>query len=256
MKSTDLLSDRGPMERAAPTLSSPPSGAKGASPCDRLADTPRRHDALLCPLCNDMGIVEVLRDRQRYFRCAACALLFMDPADHLLPLDEVIQYLLHENDDTPAYRALLSRLADPICAVVPHGSRGLDYGCGPTRVLGAMLTERARLTVSYDPLFRPAEYLLDARYDFVTCSEVAEHAHDPAALFSHLGALVRPGGVIGVMTRFTGEAPFAEWSYRRDPTHVCFYSPATMQWIADRHGWSLDVPAPNVALFTTPTLTA
>jgi hypothetical protein len=30
---------------------------------------------------------------------------------------------------------------------------------------------------------------------------------------------------------------------------VCFYRPGTMEWIAERFGWALEVPRPSVALF-------
>jgi hypothetical protein len=119
-------------------------------------------------------------------------------------------------------------------------------------VLGDLLTSLGYPTVSHDPLFRPNDASLRETYDFATCSEVVEHAHRPFDVFAQLGRLVRRGGLIGVMTRFHGlEAPFAQWWYRRDPTHVCFYDARTMAWIAERFAWSLELPAPHVALFRT-----
>ena len=195
----------------------------------------------------------MLRDGARaYFQCTDCDLIFLDPAAHPSPLDEVLRYLEHDNRrDDPEYLRFLRRLGDPLCGAVPAGARGLDFGCGPVPLLAEWLTAQGRPTAWHDPLFHPADDVLRERYDFVACSEVVEHAHDPAALFLQLGALLRPNGTLGVMTRFhTAEVPFATWWYRRDPTHVCFYSTATMQWIAGRYGWSLAIPAANVALFT------
>ena len=35
------------------------------------------------------------------------------------------------------------------------------------------------------------------------------------------------------LTRFlTDDGHFPRWHYRRDPTHVCFWQPATFQWLA------------------------
>jgi hypothetical protein len=51
---------------------------------------------------------------------------------------------------------------------------------------------------------------------------------------------------------FTGERPFEEWRYARDPTHVSLYRPDTLRWIAVRHGWALELPARGVALFRRP----
>jgi hypothetical protein len=65
--------------------------------------------------------------------------------------------------------------------------------------------------------------------------------------------MLAPGGILGVMTMFhPGEGSFADWWYRRDPTHVCFYNEATMRWIGERYGLRTDFPAPNVTMFTAP----
>jgi hypothetical protein len=186
-----------------------------------------------------------------YFQCAQCALIYLHPDQRLTPLHEVLRYLEHRNGATdPAYLRFLSRLADPVRLRLSPGARGLDYGCGPVTALGRLFTAHEFPTVSYDPMFDPDHDVLDDRYDFATCSEVAEHAHDPLSLFSVLDGLVVPGGLIGIITRFHGvEAPFADWWYRRDPTHVCFYDARTMAWIAAHFGWELELPAPHVALF-------
>lgn len=206
-----------------------------------------------CPLCGDASPAPYHTDRAReYLRCARCALVFVHPASRLPPLAEVMRYLEHRNDPADeGYVRFLSLLADPLRARLPAGSRGLDYGCGPAPVLGGILTAAGLPTVSCDPLFHLDESLLERTYDFVTCSEVLEHVHEPGALFPRLAALVRPGGTLAIMTRFHGaEAPFATWWYRRDATHVCFYHADTMRWIAARFGWPLELPVPNVALFT------
>ena len=124
---------------------------------------------------------------------------------------------------------------------------------GPAPVLAELLSSSGRPTESYDPLFRPDRSPLTARYDFLTCCEVFEHAHEPAQLLTQLSGLLRPKGMLAVMTRFYGvEAPFDQWWYRRDPTHVSFYNADTMRWIAGERGWQLQLPRPHVALFVAP----
>ena len=92
-----------------------------------------------------------------------------------------------------------------------------------------------------------------ATYDFVTCTEVAEHFHRPADEFDRLERLLRPGGWLAVMTSFqTDDARFAGWHYRRDPTHVVFYRAETFRTIAARHGWDCEIPAKDVALMRKP----
>ncbi len=205
-----------------------------------------------CLLCKQAAVPRLLEDAGRsYHRCARCDLIFLDPAQRLRPLAEVMRYLEHNNDANDAgYMAFLQRLGDPVRARLSPGACGLDFGCGPATALGDWFSAHGHATASYDPLFHPDESVLARTYDFVTCSEVVEHAHDPVAVFATLAMVVRPGGLLGVMTRFHGvESGFERWWYRRDPTHICFYSARTMEWIAARHGWKLEMPVAHVALF-------
>lgn len=207
---------------------------------------------LACPLCAGQALSCILRDGgRRYFRCAECDLISVHPDDRPTRIDESERYLAHENDAAnDGYVSFLRRLADPLCAVAGVGSRGLDVGCGPSPVLATLLTESGRPTEWYDPLFFPRHELLFGSYDFVTCSEVVEHAHDPAALFRQLVGLLRPGGTLGVMTSLHDDTTdFEPWWYRRDITHVCFYSVRTLEWIAQHFDLVLSLPAVNVALF-------
>ena len=205
-----------------------------------------------CPLCGEEHSTLHHADAAReYRRCPECTLIFV-PASMRPGLEEEnARYRLHDNRrDDPRYVAFLSRLADPLRARLAPGARGLDFGCGPTPVLAEMLTANGHPTVGYDPLFAPDAALLDATYDFIACSEVAEHLHDPRGVFEDFTRMLRPGGTLGVMTRFYGdEAPFESWWYTRDPTHVCFYAGDTMRWIGARHGWGVEFPAANVVLF-------
>lgn len=206
-----------------------------------------------CPLCGNAAPArQHATDDREYWRCDACALVFLARARRLSYDAEVARYELHRNSTEDAgYLKFLSRLAEPMIARVPPGARGLDYGCGQAPALGLLLSRAGRPTESYDPVFCPEESLLSRQYDFVTCSEVFEHVHEPMRLLERLGTLVSPGGRIGVMTSFRDAGvPFGEWWYIRDPTHVCFYNGETMAWIARHFGWTLELAAPNVAIFT------
>ena len=99
--------------------------------------------------------------------------------------------------DDPGYRRFLSKLADPLRGRLAPGAHGLDYGCGPGPALAAMLREAGHEMALYDPVYYPDTAPLQARYDFVTCTEVAEHFHAPAQEFDRMGALLRPGGLAG-----------------------------------------------------------
>jgi SAM-dependent methyltransferase len=208
-----------------------------------------------CPVCRSAEpqfFVEV--GTQRYFGCAHCDARFLDPAQ-LPPRDvERAHYLTHENDPgDPGYRMFLSKLATPLLARLAPASSGLDYGCGPGPALAAMLREAGHEVALYDPFFHTDEKPLARDYDFIACTETIEHFHRPAEEFDRLDALLRPGGWLGVMTAFRPEdARFADWHYRKDPTHVVFYNEKTLRAVAQARGWTCEFPAPDIALMRKP----
>lgn len=203
-----------------------------------------------CPVCEAPRARHfLLIDSRDYWRCEACQATFLDPAqlpDRSVEQDE---YRLHRNDvSDPGYRAFLFRLATPLLARLPPGLSGLDYGCGPGPALAAMLSEAGHRMSVYDPLFRNDPRTLEQRYDFITCTEVAEHFHHPAKEFARLDQLLRPSGTLALMTTFqTDDEAFANWHYRRHASHVVFYREETFHAIAARHGWRGEIPGPNVA---------
>lgn len=206
-----------------------------------------------CPVCGAPDAEAFFADGpRRYFRCAACAARFLDPRAHPRPEEERAQYDTHENSlDDPGYRAFLARLATPLLARLAPGAAGLDYGCGPGPALAQMLRAAGHPMALWDPFYAPDPAPLAGRYDFVTCTEVVEHFHRPAQEFDRLGALLRPGGIIAVMTQFqTDDARFGAWHYRLDPTHVVFYRPETLARIAALRGWRAEIIARNVVFLT------
>ncbi|WP_439574245.1 class I SAM-dependent methyltransferase [Phreatobacter sp.] len=223
------------------------------APLTEARPAPAAIDA--CPVCRARGSQPFLSVAGRdYRRCGTCAARFLDPRH--LPSREAEQahYLHHENDpDDPGYRRFLSKLAIPLLARLPMASRGLDYGCGPGPALAAMLREAGHSMALYDPLFHPDPEPLSHSYDFVTCTETAEHFHRPAEAFAGLMSLVRPGGWLAVMTCFqTDDARFQDWHYRKDPTHVVFYREETLRHLAAARGWRCEVPVKDVALMQRP----
>ena len=196
-----------------------------------------------CPVCGTATAVFCEDRARRYFECPGCGLVSADPAAQLSPQDERAIYDLHQNDPADArYRAFLARLADPLLAKLAPGMHGLDFGCGPGPVLSMLLREAGMVMADYDPFYAPDAGLLDAQYDFVTCTEVVEHFREPLAGWTRLASLVRPGGWLGVMTQLAPDVPanFLRWRYRDDRTHVSFHRLATLQWLAGRFGFALE----------------
>jgi SAM-dependent methyltransferase len=193
-----------------------------------------------------------------YWQCSVCQLVHLDPVHHLDPSDEKARYDLHENDpEDEGYRRFLRRLLKPLTPRLEQGARGLDYGAGPAPVLADMLAVRGYSMSTYDPFFTSEGGALTGSYDFITCTETAEHFHHPAREFRRFDRLIRPGGWIGIMTRKLEcledlDVGFEQWHYRRDETHVCFYSRPAMEWIADRFGWQTEYVGWDVTLYYCP----
>jgi len=205
-----------------------------------------------CPICaGETRDFHVAADGRQYRKCRNCEGVFLIAAQRLTRTQEHAQYLLHNNDPGDVnYRHFLNQLLKPLLSAIPGARSGLDYGCGPGPALAFMLREMGHSVELYDPFFCDQESVLRKTYDFITCSEVVEHFHRPAEEFSRFDRMIRPGGVIGIMTgMLTDDIDFPGWHYRRDPTHVLFYTPQTMRYLASRHSWRCEFPAKNVTLF-------
>lgn len=207
----------------------------------------------ICPLCLSTQLIDFHRDKRRdYYQCLNCALVLVQPDQHLDPAAEKAIYDLHQNQaDDSGYRRFLSRLALPLLNQLPSGACGLDYGCGPGPVLATMLEAAGHRMTVYDPLYAPNPAALLQRYDFVSCSEVVEHFRQPALEFQRLFALLKPGGLLAIMTkRVIDQAAFARWHYKNDLTHIAFYSETTFDWLANRYQAQVSYLGPDVAIFS------
>ena len=209
-----------------------------------------------CPLCHSDRTALLYtgrdnRDRRSYVLCSVCDLVFVPRRFHLGREAQKRRYLSHNNDpDDPDYRGFLSRLWDEISPHLVGGARGLDYGAGPGPALAEMMREEGFDVRVYDPLFHPDRPALETEYDFITSTETAEHLACPREDFDKLGAMLKPSGWLGVMTGMLDDwSAFPDWYYRLDPTHICFYSRNTMNWLGEQYRWRVEFPRENVTLF-------
>lgn len=197
---------------------------------------------ITCPLCKANQVLSLHEDNWReYLRCAACQLIFVPPASHLSLSDEKAEYDRHQNSpDDQGYRHFLSRIFEPVHARLAPGSHGLDFGSGPGPTLSVMFEEVGHPMAIYDPFYATDTSPLAVRYDFVTASEVVEHFRNPADDLDRIWACVKPGGLLGIMTKLAlDREAFARWHYKNDRTHVCFFSRETFAWLAAE--WNADL---------------
>ena len=206
----------------------------------------------VCPLCFSKSLFLFHRDKRRdYYRCHQCRLVFVPRDQHLNFAEEKAIYDLHENHlDDPGYRLFLSRLTTPLQSRLLPRSTGLDYGCGPGPLLAQMLKKQGHNMEVYDPFYADNPQCLQLHYDFVTCTEVVEHFRQPNQEFNRLFALLKPKGLLGLMTKLVINAEaFSHWHYKNDLTHVSFFSESTLRWLADAYRYQLDIVGKDVIIF-------
>jgi hypothetical protein len=194
-----------------------------------------------CPLCMEPEASDFHRDsRRRYLHCPTCNLVFVPPGYHLSAAEEKGAYDLHRNSPKDEeYRRFLGRLFWPMQELLPPGSRGLDFGSGPGPTLSIMFTEAGHSVSIHDKFYAPDSAVFAERYDFITATEVLEHLADPRLELARLWSCLRPGGRLGIMTKLIlDREAFSRWHYKNDPTHICFFSPATFGWLAA--GWQAE----------------
>lgn len=210
---------------------------------------------MTCILCRQSKTtpLERGRDGRRYHRCEVCDLYFLDPADRLSSDGERARYDLHTHDPADlGYQRFVTPLVEHISRALPMGSGGLDFGAGRVPTLSRLLEDAGFSMSIYDAFYWPDPAPLNAQYDFVVSCEVIEHLYDPAFEFARLRAVLKPGAGLFVMTEPRHDGiDFENWAYRRDPTHVAFFSARTFGWIAANFGFkNMEITGRVISLFT------
>ncbi len=122
----------------------------------------------------------------------------------------------------------------------PSGARA-GIGAGPGPVLAELLRKEGFQTDIYDKYFAPEKVYLNKKYDLITATEVFEHLKDPLSTLKLLKKHLNANGILAIMTLFhqNDDEHFKQWWYRRDSTHISFYTPKTLQYMADLLGMKI-----------------
>jgi 2-polyprenyl-3-methyl-5-hydroxy-6-metoxy-1,4-benzoquinol methylase len=204
-----------------------------------------------CPLCHGKKIAAFHEDTLRaYHECQECRLVFVPSCFHLSNEEEKAEYDLHQNNPNDAgYRHFLSRLVTPLMDRLPAQAQGLDFGCGPGPTLSVMLEEAGHKVTLYDKFYAHDTHALEKDYDFITATEVVEHLAQPREELDRLYTLLRPGGILGIMTKqVINQTAFKDWHYKNDRTHISFFSRTTFEWLAARWEARLEFMGADVIL--------
>ena len=204
-----------------------------------------------CIICRNCCVKSFsTNDNKTYWKCTFCNGKFLDKLHYISNVSEKNRYLEHNNDiNDEGYKSFLRKLIGPLLKKISTGAEGLDFGCGHGPALAGMLEKEGFSISLYDPFFFPNKGVFSKQYDFITSSETVEHFFDPFKEFDTLNNLLTPKGWLAIMTSFltTGDA-FEDWYYRRDPTHVVFYSERTFEIIASQRNWVYEVPKKDIVL--------
>ena len=210
-----------------------------------------------CPLCLS-DTIKIFRSFEvdgfgprGYWDCSHCGLVFLDRKNCLSPAQEKERYDQHRNNpDDKEYGRFLNRVVEPLSEKLSKGAHGLDYGCGPGPTVSVLMGRKGFVVSNYDPFYFSDKKLLKNKYDFITCTETIEHFYEPHKEFQLLDQMLKAGGYLGVMTLLlTDDIDFDHWWYRKDPTHVSFYRPKTVQWMADHLDWDICLQTAQTVIF-------
>ena len=216
-------------------------------------------DNAICLICKNPNATIVFEQRTKrlernHYKCQICDCIFVPNKYHLNKTLQQQRYLEHNNDPSDArYRNFLSKATIPLLKQIGRGAVGIDYGSGPGPTISPMLQDHGLKTVNFDPIFAPDKKVLSYKYDFITCTETAEHFSTPLKEFRLFQKLLKPNGVLVVMTSLLDTCKdFTTWGYNHDPTHIVFYSRLTMEWIGRKFQWEINFTSETVTLFKIP----
>lgn len=195
---------------------------------------------LKCPLCSGSSQTYYIQGQREFLHCSLCLSVFLHPKDYLSPEAEQKHYLNHNNDpEDVRYQNFTSPVTNRILADFGTQHQGLDFGSGTGSPILKVLNDNGYDMCQYDLYFHNYPEILENRYDYIACSETAEHFKDPHTEFAQLRKLLKPGGKLYIMTdRFDPNRDFGAWFYKTDPTHVFLYSDESFGWIANEFGFT------------------
>ena len=199
---------------------------------------------MLCKICfHHTKSCENAQFPHLYYYCPNCEGIFLDKAFWVDEQHEKKQYDQHNNSlENEGYVQMFEKFLDffwkDLTCKTPNV---LEFGSGPTPVLSHLLQKRGAIVTCYDKFYHPNEAFKTDTYDLITSTEVFEHLDNPLQTLTLLTEHLQSGGHIALMTLFHDNTMegFWKWWYRRDPTHITFFTPKTIEILANQCGLDL-----------------
>ncbi|CAA6805463.1 MAG: Putative methyltransferase associated with DUF414 [uncultured Sulfurovum sp.] len=193
----------------------------------------------LCKICQDKtSLIKDLKKELLYYRCTSCAFVFLDDLHIIDKVQEKQQYDLHHNGFenegyVQMFEDFINLAVDPYLLNI---KTVLEFGSGPGPVLSKLLEHRGLEVDIYDLYYAPIEVYASKKYDLITATEVFEHLAEPLEVLALLVKHTNMNGYIILMTKFPpkDDKAFINWWYRRDPTHISFFTPESFEIMAEK----------------------
>ena len=202
-----------------------------------------------CALCSsdDTRLFHESENRE-YHHCQVCDVVFVPSSFFVSTVDEKAKYDNHKNTpEDKGYCTFLDKLLIPLQKHLKEGDEGLDFGSGPGPTVSIMMNARGYKMDIYDIFYHDKPAVFEKQYDFITSTEVIEHLHNPLQEIEKLWGCLKEGSVLGLMTAFRVE-DFSTWYYKRDLTHIIFFTPRTFEWLAKKLGARVTIPESGVVI--------
>ena len=194
-----------------------------------------------CKICqSDTTVMTESKKNLSYYRCIVCGFIYLEDKFIVDKEREKEKYDLHNNSfSSTGYVEMFENFI--IKALNPYLSEiktALEFGCGSGPVLAELLRRKGIETDQYDLYFYPEKVYEGKEYELITSTEVFEHLKDPLKILKILVEHTAQNGYIVLMTKFPpdDDKSFLAWWYRRDVTHISFFTPKSFEIMAEKVG--------------------
>ena len=195
----------------------------------------------LCKICNARtNSIEDVKKNLLYYRCSFCSFVSLEDTFMVDRLKEKAQYDQHNNSlENEGYVQMFEDFID--LSIEPYRENiqtVLEFGSGPEPVLSKLLERRGLEVDIYDLFYAPQKVYKGKQYDLISSTEVFEHLQKPLEVLETLVNHLNENAYIVLMTKFPpkDDKEFLAWWYRRDPTHISFFTPKSFEVMAEKVG--------------------
>ncbi len=194
-----------------------------------------------CNICDgNITIIDDLQQNKKYDLCDNCQIIQLEEKYIIHEQKEKAQYENHNNNfQSNGYVKMFEDFLDYFWMNLSKDCvNALEFGSGPGPVLAKILTDKGLSVDCYDKFYQSEKVYVSKKYDIITSTEVFEHLHNPIETLKLFKNHLKKDGIIAIMTLFhnNNTDEFLKWWYRRDPTHITFYTPYSFEVLANMCG--------------------